>query len=177
MVQAQVETSPAITKLRVVLVTDKGQIASELVPIDTTQEVTDGWYRVAIPFARMGGPGAADAKELQAVAIFGDAKDYMWVGRVQVLSEAQPLKAEIGENRTVKVKQEVSFTAAAQPNDAPARYRWDFDDWDGIQEDATGRTATWKFMEEGFYTVTLTVTDPGNQKLTQVAHVDVLVTK
>lgn len=175
--QAAPETPPAITKVRVVMLTDKGQIASEIVPIDTTQEVADGWYRVTIPFSKLSGPALTDGKQLQQVGIFGDVKEYMWVGRVQMLSETQPLKADAGANRTVKAKDEVSFTAAAQPNDAPARYKWDFDDWDGIQEDATGRTTTWRFMEPGFYTVTLTVTDPGNQKLTQVGHMDILVTK
>jgi len=166
-----------ISKMRVVLLTDKGQIASEIVDIDKTQEVAKGWYRVTIPFAKLSGPALTDGKQLQQVGIFGDVKEYMWVGRVQMLSETQPLKADIGPNRTVKLKEEVTFTAAAQPNDAPARYKWDFDDWDGIQEDATGRTVTWKFMEAGFYTVTLTVSDPANQKLTQVSHMDVLVTK
>lgn len=173
----QQETPPTITKLRVVLLTDKGQIASDIAPIDTTQEVADGWYRVTIPFTKVGGPALVDAKQLQQVAIFGDVKEYMWVGRAQLVSETQPLVADAGQNRTVKVKQEVTFTAADQPNGGAARYKWDFDDWDGIQEDALGRSATWKFMEPGFYTVTLTVIDPGNQKLTQVAHVDVLVTK
>lgn len=165
-----------ISKIRVVLVTDKGQLASGIVPIDQTQEVAEKWYRVAIPLSKFGGP-AMGATQLTQVAIFGDISDYMWVGRVQLVSETPPLKADAGANRTVKVKQEVTFTAAEQEGGLQARYNWDFDDWDGIQEDTIGRTAAWKFMEPGFYTVTLTVTDPANAKTPQVAHVDVLVTK
>ena len=174
--QGPTELPPMISKVRVVLVTDKGQLASGIVPIDLTQEVADKWYRVAIPLAKFGGP-ATGATQLQQLAVFGDVDDYMWVGRVQLVSETPPLKAEIGPNQTVKVKQEVTFTAAAQDGDTPARYNWDFDDWDGIQDEAIGRTTTWKFMEPGFYTVTVTVTDPSNAKVPQVAHVDVLVTK
>ncbi|MEN6644543.1 MAG: PKD domain-containing protein [Armatimonadia bacterium] len=174
---AQQEAPPIISKIRVVLVTDKGQVSSPLVPIDVTQEIGDGWYRMAIPFARFAGPGAQPDALLKRVAVFGDIEDYFWVGRLQLVSEDAPLKADAGEKRTVKAKQEVTFTAADQDNGAPARYLWDFDDWDGITEDMSGRTVNWKFMEPGFYTVTLTVTDPGNTKVPQVAHVDVLVTK
>jgi len=173
----QPEAPPMISKVRVVLATDKGQSSSALTAIDTTQEVGDGWFRVAIPLSQFAGPGQqADAK-LSRVALFGDVDDYMWVGRVQLVSEDRPLKADAGPKRTVKVKQEVSFTAVDQDNSTPAKYSWDFDDWDGITDDASGRNVTWKFMEPGFYTVTLTVTDPANAKVPQVAHVDVLVTE
>lgn len=173
----QPEEPPIITKLRILLVTDKGQIDSGVHEIDTSQEAVDGWYRVAVPLAAFAGPGAqADAK-LQKVALFGDMKEYFWLGRIQIVSEDQPLKADAGGQREVKIKQDVSFTAAEQANGAAARYSWDFDDWDGIQEDALGRTATWKFTETGFYTVTLTVTDPGKTKVPQVAHVQVKVVK
>lgn len=175
--QGTPELPPMISKLRVVLLTDKGQMASDIIPIDLTQEVSDKWYRVAIPLSKFAGPGSTDATSLKQLAIFGDVAEYMWVARVQIVSETPPLKADIGDNRTAKVGQEVTFTAAAQTNDVAARYKWDFDDWDGIAEDATGRTTTWKFMDPGFYTVTLTVTDPANQKVTQVAHCDVQVTK
>lgn len=168
---------PIINAVRVVLLTDKGQLASGIVPIDRTREVADGWYQVTIPISKFGGPGCANAKQLQQLAVFGDVSEHMWVGRVQMVSETQPLKAEIGPNRTVKKGEEVTFAAAAQPNDAPAKYKWDFDDWDELKEDATGRSVTWKFMDAGFYTVTLTVTDPANQKVMQVAHQDVLVTE
>ncbi len=99
------------------------------------------------------------------------------MGRVQLVAEDQPLKADAGGKRVVKVGEEVTFTAAEQEGGIPARYSWDFDDWDGIAEDALGRTATWKFEEAGFYVVTLTVTDPGKTKVPRIAHVHVRVTE
>ena len=175
--QAEQEPPPAISKMRVVLLTDKGQTESGIVPIDQTQEVGDGWFRLALPLAKFAGPGQQPDAQLKRIGIFGDIDDYVYVGRVQMISEDAPLKADAGEKRTVKAKQDISFTAADQDNDAPAKYSWDFDDWDGITEDGIGKTVTWKFMEPGFYTVTLTVKDPGNTKIPAVAHVDVLVTK
>lgn len=171
------EQKPAISKVRLLLITDKGQIDSGAVPIDTSQEAVEGWYRVAAPFSAFAGAGLqADAK-LQKIAFFGDIDEYFWIGRVQLVAEDQPLKADAGAMRTVKVKQEVTFTAAEQDNGAPARYAWDFDDWDGITEDALGPKVSYIFTEPGYYVVTLTVTDPGKTKVPQIAHVHVNVTK
>lgn len=175
--QAAAEPPPVISKLRVVLGTDKGQTESGIVRIDPDQDAVDGWLRVALPLAKFAGPGQQPDAQLQRIGVFGDIDDYMYVGRLQLISEDAPLKADAGEKRTVKVKDDVIFTAADQDNNTPARYAWDFDNWDGIQEDALGKSVTWKYMEPGFYTVTLTVTDPGNTKVPQVAHVYVLVTK
>ena len=175
--QQQAEAPPIISKIRVLLVTDKGQTDSGAVPIDTSQEAVEGWYRVAIPLSTFAGAGQQPDAKLRRLALFGDIDEYFWVGRVQLVEEDQPLKAEAGEKREVKAKEEVTFTAADQDKGAPARYAWDFDDWDGIQEDALGREVKWKFTEAGFYTVTLTVSDPGKTKVPRVAHVDVHVTK
>lgn len=171
------EPPQTISKLRVLLVTDKGQVDSGTVPIDLSQDALEGWYRVVIPLKNFAGPGLQPEAQLQRLALFGDLKDHFWLGRLQLVAEDQPLKADAGPRRTVKVKQEVTFTAAPQEGGQPARYVWDFDDWDGITEDSLGQTVTWKFTEPGFYTVTLTVTDPGKTKVTQIAHVDVHVTK
>jgi len=45
------------------------------------------------------------------------------------------------------------------PDGQPINYSWDFDDSDGIQMDATGATVNHVYMNEGVYTVTLTVSD------------------
>lgn len=175
--QAQAETPQKIEKIRVVLVTDKGQVSSGPAAIDPAQEVAEGWYRVPIALSQFSGPGLQEGAQLLRVGVFGDLDEYMYVGRVQVLAEDQPLKADAGQRRTVKVKEDVTFTAAEQENGLAAKYQWDFDDWDGITEDALGKSVTWAFQEAGFYTVTLSVTDPGNTKVKQVTHVDVLVTE
>jgi hypothetical protein len=174
---AQPEAPPVITDLRVILVTDQGQLDSGIVNIDTSQAAVEGWLRVAIPMSKFAGPGKQAGAHLQKIAVCGNMEEYFWLGRIQVISEDQPLKADAGPRRTAKVDQDVTFTAADQDGGIPARYSWDFDDWNGITEDALGKSVTYRFKEAGFYTVTLTVTDPGKTKVPQIAHIDVQVTK
>ncbi len=175
---AQQATAPAtIGKVRVLAITEQGQVDSGAVAVDLGREAVEGWYRVAIPVSQFEGPGQQPGIKLQKLAFFGDAKDSFWVGRVQLVSEDVPLKAEAGDKRTAKVGEDVTFNAAAQEGGAAARYSWDFDDWDGIGEDQVGQTVTWKFEEAGYYVVTLTVTDPGKTKVPRVANVHVHVTE
>jgi hypothetical protein len=173
----QSDTAATMTKVRVLAITDLGQVDSGAIDIDTSQEAVEGWYQVAIPVSKFAGPGRQPGAKLQKLAFFGDAKEYFWIGRVQLVAEDQPLKADAGGKRTAKVGEEVTFTAAGQARDVAARYSWDFDDWDGIGEDALGTTASWKFEEAGYYVVTLTVSDPGKTKVPQIAHVHVHVTE
>lgn len=171
----QPEVPPAISNLRVVLVTDKGQIDSGKLDLELYQEEVENWYRIVVPLSQFSGPGKDPEARLQKVALFGDIEDHFWIGRMRIVSEEQPLQADAGRNRKVRVDQEVRFTAAEQEFGVRARYAWDFDSWDGITEDQVGREVTWTFDEAGYYTVTLTVTDPAGQKTPQTDTILVLV--
>jgi PKD repeat protein len=54
---------------------------------------------------------------------------------------------------------EVSFSAAGFGGSTVLKYSWDFDDKDGIQEDAVGQSVRHKFRKPGTYTITLTIAD------------------
>lgn len=56
-----------------------------------------------------------------------------------------------------------------------ARYAWDFDASDGVGVDATGVTPRSVYTVPGFYTVTLTVTDPAGQTHTATTTVEVQI--
>ena len=66
-----------------------------------------------------------------------------------------------GKSVTVDVGHDVYFDGSQSndPDGSIVKYSWDFDDSDGIQEDATGETTTHQYSSAGTYTVTLTVTD------------------
>ena len=53
----------------------------------------------------------------------------------------------------------VYFTGAASGGPGLV-YAWDFDDKDGIQEEAFGRDVTYRYRKAGTFKVTLTVSDP-----------------
>ncbi len=63
----------------------------------------------------------------------------------------------IKENLTIKFEAK----NLSDPDGDNLNYSWDFDDTDGIQEDARGLFIDWTYEKEGSYTVTLTV-DDGN---------------
>jgi hypothetical protein len=167
--------TPTISKVRVVVVTDKGLIDCGASDIDPDAIEAEGWSRIVIPADRFRGPGkAADAHVLK-IAVFGDTNGTFYVGRAWMAQEDVSLVADPGPTRRrVRVGEDVSFEAAEQPEGVKSRYAWDFDDADGVAEDAIGPTASWRFDEEGLYVVTLTVTDPAGAKTAKVAHVFVL---
>jgi hypothetical protein len=180
--QQQKERPRKIANVRALMVTDKGLIDSGLIEIGDwlalDPEVSDneGWVRLVVPLADFKPVRDRTGASLQQVALFGDTKGEFYVGSLRLVQEDQPLKADGGPDRIVKKGQEVTFSAAAQPGPAKARYAWDFDDLvQGIGEDALGQRVTYTFEEEGFYKVTLTVTDPDGKRLPRVDRVNVTV--
>ena len=169
-------SQPAVERIRVVLVTDKGLIDCGAHKVDPTAIEAEDWVRVLIPVEQFAGPGKTAGAQVKQVAFFGDNSGHFYVGRAWLVQEDTPLVADPGpRRRRVTVGQEVRFEAAPQQGDVKARYTWDFDDLDGIQEDLTGPSVTWKFDQPGYYVVTLTVKDAAGILTPKVAHVNVLV--
>jgi hypothetical protein len=171
-----------ITRLRVLLVTDKGMIDSG--PIAVGDEIgmnpeltdNDGWMRISVPLSRFKQSKPIEGGALRQFAMFGDEKGDFNVATVQLKQEDHPLRADAGPDRVVKRGQDVTFNAAAQPEGSKARYSWDFDDLvEGIGEDALGQKVSHVFEDPGYYAVTLTVTDPDGQRIPQVDRIIVNV--
>ena len=53
----------------------------------------------------------------------------------------------------------VVFNSNVTAGLTPVHCSWDFDQSDGVQEDAVGSTARHKYTKQGDYVVTLTATD------------------
>lgn len=166
---------PMITKIRALLITDEGQLDSGDVEILRAEDALENWYTMVIPLADFAGTVENPEAKLQRIALFGDVEEKFWVATVKLVAEDQPLIADAGENRKVKVNEPVTFEAKPQPGNGNARYVWDFDDWDGLDEEAIGREVTWPFLEPGYYTITLTVSDRAGRHVPRVDTVDVLV--
>jgi len=171
-----------ISKLRVLLVADEAVIDSGDVPVGDDLAMNpelsdkDGWVRVAVPLSQFKPMKAPKPGSLRELAVFGDTKGEFYIDSIRLVQEDEPLTADAGPDRVVKKAQEVNFNAAPQPGEAKARYSWDFDDLvEGIEEDGLGQKTTYAFEEEGFYVVTLTVTDPNGKRIPQVDRVNVTV--
>jgi len=166
---------PMVTKLRALMVTDKGQLDSGAIDIYQAESALEEWYTMVIPLSRFAGDGKDAAARLQDIALFGDVEEKFWVATVKLVAESDPLVADAGAQRIVKAGKPVQFEAKPQTGAARPQYTWDFDDWDGISEDGIGQKVTWTFDEPGFYVVTLTVNDRTGRRLPQTARVDVKV--
>ena len=166
---------PEVKQLRVLLVTDQGELDSGPVALADCSEVVEGWLRVVIPVSAFRSTKKIESGNLEQIAVFGDVEEYFFIGQLQIGQEDQPLVADAGENKTVRADREVTFTAKEQAAGVRATYTWDFDNIDGIQENGYGTESKWTFITPGYYTVTLTVTDPASGKVPRTDQVQVKV--
>ncbi|HJN14892.1 MAG TPA: PKD domain-containing protein, partial [Armatimonadota bacterium] len=170
-----------IANIRALLVTSEGLIDSGAIPVGEhlgmNAETSDneGWVRVSVRLSEFAGTADKAGATLEQFALFGDQKGKYYIGAMRIVQEDEPMKADAGPDRVVRVGQSVTFNAAAQLA-GQARYSWDFDDLvDGVAEDALGEKTSFTFEEAGFYKITLTVTDPDGNRIPQVDRINVTV--
>lgn len=99
-------------------------------------------------------------KIVSAIAISGDATSTFYVGDLKVVNDSTPIRGDTTVHTlNLALGDEVILSANASGGSSILKYTWDFDDKDGIQIDAEGRTIRRKFRKPGTYTITLTVSD------------------
>lgn len=166
---------PEVKRLRVLLVTDEGELDSGPITLAECPEVVDGWVRVVVPMSSFKAGREVKGGKIEGIALFGDMEEHFYVGQLIIGQEDAPLVADAGEDMTVRANQDVKFTVKEQAAGVRADYTWDFDDLDGIEEQGYGTETEWKFITPGYYVVTLTVADPAMQKVTRTDRLRVKV--
>ncbi len=86
------------------------------------------------------------------------------------------ITANAGPDSSVAIHTPLTFDGTGSSNSDSLKYSWDFDDSNGITEDATGITPTHTFTAKGVYTVTLTVSDTSGGQETDTAIITVTMT-
>ncbi|MBL7072213.1 MAG: PKD domain-containing protein [Candidatus Omnitrophica bacterium] len=102
-----------------------------------------------------------DEDEYQSTAQYMMSADYDTDVPDEVDDTELPIARAAVSDQTVDEGVEIIFNAGESTDEGGEieTFSWDFDDYDGIQEDAGTVTATHTYDEPGVYLVTLTVTD------------------
>ncbi len=163
---AQVSEPPKpIDRIRVVLVTDKGQLSSGGLLLDPNLPFEGDWLRISAVLSDFARPEDLRGAILQRVVITGNHEGIAYIADLKIVQEDTPQVAQIEgpEIRTVPGGQPAQFTAKPQHEGVNATYQWDCDDLDGLGFDAYGEEISYQFPEAGYYMVTLRVADNNGQ--------------
>jgi len=163
--QQPVQPAQIVDKLRVVLVTDKGQLSSGDLALDPNLVFQGNWLRIKAVLSDFAMPEDLSGAKLERVVVTGNREGKIHLAQLSLIQEDKPLVAQINgpEVRTVPAGQSAQFTATPQHEGVAANYQWDFDDFDGLGMDAYGEDVSYQFPEAGYYMVTLQVMDRNGQ--------------
>ncbi len=149
-----------LKRLRIVLLTDKGELIADGWPLYPGTLGSGGWRKVAIPLSVFKSSLLEKGAKLQEVRIFADKADVFYVGQIRVVVDDTPLRVKVtAEPNSAKPLERIRFHAEVDSGDASTLVSWDFDDRDGIQTDAQGARVEWIYQTPGSYVVTCTVSD------------------
>jgi len=156
---AAASADTTLRNIRLIVTTSDGKKSEVYVPISTSGSGDRGWKSIAVPLQAISGLGDSN-KAIKEIAISGDAVTTFYVGDLRVFNDSTPISGDINyRTMNLALNDEVDLIGRAFGGSSILKYSWDFDDKDGIQEDAEGQVVHRKFRKPGNYTITLTVSD------------------
>jgi hypothetical protein len=155
-------TSSARQKLetiRLIITTTDGKHSEAYIPVSTNGSGDKGWRTAAIPLQSIRGFDRTN-KEVKQIALSGDVTTTFYVGDMRVVNDTTPITGDVNVRElNLALGDFVNLGANGYGGSSILKYSWDFDDKDGIQEDANGQFIRHQFRKPGTYTITLTVSD------------------
>ena len=163
----------AMTQLRVVLYTPRGQISIDPAPLRPGTQDRD-WWRIDLPLhafqprrlIELTTPVSVTAPlTVTRMLIFGDNPELFYLGELKVVTDAQAIRAtayawpEEGYRGSL-----ITFIAEVEPGAATTKVVWDFDSGDGVQEEAVGERIQHIYYRVGSYKISYKVVDVNGQK-------------
>jgi hypothetical protein len=104
--------------------------------------------------------GASGGDVVRAVGVFSDESDVFYLGRVRLLVDRRPIELSIEAVPLMARPDEViEFSVSWRGGAIDPRATWDFDETDGIQQEAVGVKTSYLYKEPGDYMVTCSVSD------------------
>ena len=145
-----------LENLRLVLKTSDGKFSEAVIP---TGGMVSRWRQLGIPLTVIAG-FAKTNQQVTSISLAGDALTTFYLGELRVVTDMTPIQGFLPLN-TLQIgrDQEHAFTGSAEAGYSVIEYAWDFNEKDGMQDDAIGQRIFHRFRIPGEYTVTLTIRD------------------
>ena len=155
------DANGTITQVRVLLLTDQGQMDSGALDINPYAPTTGGWVRIVVPLSQFNFSSNLVEGQLTGAVVTGNTTGTVQLAQLYLKQENPPLIAKIqGERvRNAAVGEQLTFESAAQKPGVKPNFQWSFNSVAGLNIDALGPQATWSYQRAGQYLVTLQVTD------------------
>ena len=151
--------------VRVVLVTDKGQLATSGLRFESGVVESGNWTRIDVPLSELEGEKSALQGQVKRVIVTGNSPGDLYVGEISVVVEENPLDFDVelnlGPGGVARVGDILTGQAKIRGGLRPYEVWvvWDFDDRDGIQGDQARQNVRFIYSAPGRYVVTVTATD------------------
>ncbi len=159
---ATLTTEAVLRTIRLVVTTSDGLKSEAYMSVQAVG--AEAWRNFSLPLNAIHGFDRTN-KNIQSIAMSGDALSTFWVGDIRVINDATPINGEMNfkSERNLSLGQELEFIGYGFAGSTPLKYEWDFDG-DGLA-DAEGSAVKHKFRKDGTFNVTLTIRDLyGNKK-------------
>jgi len=152
-------TARPVRRIRVMLEFEGGPAVERQVDVSAFRLSDDGWMNVSLPLAVFKSELSLPEYELKRLVITGDGMDPFHIGEIRTIRDTTPLQANAGQDKEVARNYLIGFQGVCESGATAVKYSWDFDQSDGIQEQAVGDLVYHRFSKAGNFTVTLTVSD------------------
>lgn len=167
--------NPVLRNMRLIVTTSDGKKSETYVAVATSSAGERGWRTVAVPLQAINGFDKTN-KQIKEIAFSGDSTGTFYIGDIRVVNDTTPIRGDVSvHSLNLALGQEVNLSATGFGGSSILKYRWDFDDSDGIQVDAEGQAIKRRFRKAGKFKITMTVVDAYGLKEPYSTTIDVTV--
>ena len=151
--------SRQVRRVRLAFFFEGGQIIESQVDLAGFKLQEDGWMAVSIPVATLKSKLNLSDYKLERLVISGDGSEAFHIGEMATVRDATPITPDGGESKEVARNYPIAFQGFCRAGASAVKYSWDFNNSDGIQEEAVRDLVYHRFTKAGDFVVTMTVSD------------------
>lgn len=149
-----------VRTIRLLLFLEDGPVVECLTEVSWYKLQDDGWMVLSIPMATLKGKTELAQYRVTRIVLTADGNEPFHIGEIRTMRDSIPLSVDAGGEKEVSKNYSIAFQAFANSGASPVKYSWDFDKFDGIQEEAVGDLVYHRFTRAGNFEVTVTAADP-----------------